>query len=147
MIYLLFGKFVSFCMMQLLGWDWGHIGFTLTVCLSVRLSVCGQNRVRSVSSAISSGSISYLHMLLTYFRRCRVLSCIKNYKVWFFGNFFKFARLTLSCVHVMWMLQVDSSSEILLKQLLILHDDASRWFTQQSSGFGQNFNFVFLHFF
>ena len=36
----------------------------------VRLSVCGQNRVRSVSSTILIGSISYLHILSSNFRRC-----------------------------------------------------------------------------
>ena len=37
---------------------------------SVRLSVCGQNRVCSVSSTILNGSISYLHILSSNFRRC-----------------------------------------------------------------------------
>ena len=36
----------------------------------VRLSVCGQNPVRSVSSTILIGSISYLHILSSNFRRC-----------------------------------------------------------------------------
>ena len=40
----------------------GYTGFTL--------SVCGQNRVRSVSSTILIGSISYLHILSSNFRRC-----------------------------------------------------------------------------
>ena len=33
-------------------------------------SVCGQNRVRSVSSTILAESISYLHILSSNFRRC-----------------------------------------------------------------------------
>ena len=41
----------------------GYTGITLSVRPSVRLSVCGQNRVRSVSSTILIGSISYLHIL------------------------------------------------------------------------------------
>ena len=40
--------------------------------LSISLSVCGQNRVRSVSSTIIAGSISYLHVLSTNLRRCVV---------------------------------------------------------------------------
>ena len=36
----------------------------------VRLSVCGQNHVRSVPSTIFTGSIVYLHILLSNFRRC-----------------------------------------------------------------------------
>ena len=38
--------------------------------LSVCPSVCGQNRVRSVSSTILVGSISYLHILSSKFRMC-----------------------------------------------------------------------------
>ena len=48
----------------------GYTVFTLSVCPSVRLSVCGQNGVRSVSSTILTGSISYLHILSSNFRRC-----------------------------------------------------------------------------
>ena len=48
----------------------GYTGFTLSVCLPVHLVICGQNRVRSVSSTILAGSISYLHILSTNFRRC-----------------------------------------------------------------------------
>ena len=48
---------------------WYHL-VHLSVCLSVRLSVCGQNRVRSVSSTILIGSISYVHILSSNFRRC-----------------------------------------------------------------------------
>ena len=58
----------------------------------VRLSVCGQNRVRSVSSTILIGSISYLHILSSNFRRCvacKVRSKFKN-----FGEFFIFETLT-----------------------------------------------------
>ena len=47
----------------------GYTGFTL----SIRLSVCEQNRVRSVSSIIHARSISYLHILSSLFRRC--VSC------------------------------------------------------------------------
>ena len=52
---------------------------------SVRLSVCGQNRVRSVSSTILVGSISYLHILSSNFRRC--VAC---------KEFLEFVTLTLS---------------------------------------------------
>ena len=44
----------------------------------VRLSVCGQNRVRSVSSTILIGSISYLHILSSNFRRC--VACNARFK-------------------------------------------------------------------
>ena len=50
---------------------WYHL-VRLSIRPSVRLSVCGQNRVRSVSSTILIGSI------------------------WNFGDFFKFVTLTLS---------------------------------------------------
>ena len=51
----------------------------------VRLSVCGQNRVRSVSSTILIGSISYLDILLSNFRRCVV--CYACFKIQKFGIF------------------------------------------------------------
>ena len=53
----------------------GYTGITL----SVRLSVCGQNRVRSVSSTILIGSISYLHILSSNFRRC--VACNARFKI------------------------------------------------------------------
>ena len=49
----------------------------------VRLSVCGQSRVRSVSSTILIGSISYLHILSSIFRRCDAWNgCFKIKKLW-----------------------------------------------------------------
>ena len=48
----------------------GYTGFTLSICVSVRLSVCGQNGVSAVSSTILVGSISYFHILSSNFRRC-----------------------------------------------------------------------------
>ena len=57
----------------------GYSGVTLSVCLSV----CGQNRVHSVSSTILIGSISYLHILSSNFRRCVVCNvCFENLKFW-----------------------------------------------------------------
>ena len=54
-------------------WEEGT-GFTSSVRPSVRLSVrpsvCGQNRVRSVSPIILVGSISYLHILSSNFGMC-----------------------------------------------------------------------------
>ena len=100
-----------------------------SVCPFVRLSVCGQNRVRSVSSTILAGSISYLNILSSKFRGCRVWSIVKNSKMLFLWQFFfKFASLSLPCIHVMWVLKVDSSTEF-LQQILIFHDDTSRRFT------------------
>ena len=45
----------------------------------VRLSVCGQNRVRSVSSTILIGFISYLHILSSNLRRC--VACNARFKI------------------------------------------------------------------
>ena len=58
--------------------DRGVYWYHLSVCPSVRLSVCGQNRVRSVSSTILIGSISYLH-ILSSFRRC--VACNAPFKI------------------------------------------------------------------
>ena len=51
----------------------------------VRPSVCGQNRVRSVSSTIIVGSISYLHILSINLRRC--VACKGYCKILKFVNF------------------------------------------------------------
>ena len=72
-------------------------GILVSPCPSVRLSVCGQNRVRSVSSTILIGSISYLHILSSNFRRC--VACNARFKIQNFeilANFFKFVTLTLT---------------------------------------------------
>ena len=52
---------------------------TLSVCPSDRLSVCGQNGVRSVSSTILARSISYLHIISTNFKRC--VAFVKNFEI------------------------------------------------------------------
>ena len=64
---------------------------------SVCLSVCGQNRVRSVSSTLLVGSISYLHILSSNFRRCVACNvCFKICKCKILANSLKFVYLTLS---------------------------------------------------
>ena len=71
-----------------------YTGFTL----SIRLSVCGQNCVRPVSSTILARSISYLHISSSNFRMCVVCKIFFNIKIIeSFGKFFKFVTLTLSC--------------------------------------------------
>ena len=70
----------------------------------VRLSICGQNRVRSVSSTILIGSISYLHILSSNFRRC--VACNARFKIQKFeilANFFKFVTLTLSSFDLLFL--------------------------------------------
>ena len=47
----------------------------------VRLSICRQNRVCSVSSTIFIGSISYLHILSSNFRRCVTCFKIQQYEI------------------------------------------------------------------
>ena len=46
---------------------------------SPKMSICGQNRVRSVSSTILIGSISYFHILSNNFRRC--VTCKGCFKI------------------------------------------------------------------
>ena len=56
-----------------LRWSGGIIEmicFHLVLVFTLSLSVCGHNRVRSVSSTIPVGSISYLHILSSNLRRC-----------------------------------------------------------------------------
>ena len=57
----------------------------------VCLSVCGQNRVRSVSSTILIGSISYLHILSSNFRRC--VACNAGFKIQKFKILVNFLNL------------------------------------------------------
>ena len=54
-------------------------GILVLPCPSVRLSVCGQKRVRSMSSTILIGSISYLHIWPSNFRRC--VACNARFKI------------------------------------------------------------------
>ena len=66
-------------------------GILVSPCPSVRLSVCGQNRVRSVSSTILIGSISYLHILSSNFRRC--VACNARFKIQKFESLAIFLNL------------------------------------------------------
>ena len=65
------------------------------ILVSLRPSVRPASRVRSVAPTVLVGSISYLYILSSNFRRCVV--CKVSCKIWIFGNFFKFVTLTLSC--------------------------------------------------
>ena len=57
---------------------------------SVRLSVCGQNRIRSISSTILIGSISYLHILSSSFRRCVACNvCFRIQQIEMLANYLK----------------------------------------------------------
>ena len=83
----------------------GFTGFT-----PVRLSVCGQNRVRSVSSTILIGSISYLHIISSNFRRCVACKvCFKTQKgkilQILFDNFdFVFFWLGIQYDSIVWVI-------------------------------------------
>ena len=82
----------------------------------VRPSVCGQNHVRSASSTILVGSISYLHILSSNFRRCVACNvCSKNQKiVWNFGEFFEFLSLTFI---FFWLgIQYDSVVWVIMRR-------------------------------
>ena len=50
--------------------------------------------VRSVAPTVLVGSISYLYILSSDFRRC--VACKVSFKIWIFGNFLKCVTLTLS---------------------------------------------------
>ena len=72
---------------------------------SVRLSVCGQNRVRSVSSTILIGSISYLHILLSNFRRCVACNARFNIQKFEICNFdFVFFWLGIQYDSMVWVI-------------------------------------------
>ena len=73
----------------------GYIGFTP--------SVRPASHVRSVAPTVLVGSISYLYILSSNFRRC--VACQVASKIWIFGIFLKFVTLTLSCfdLGLMWI--------------------------------------------
>ena len=60
-------------------------GILVSSCLSICPSICGWDRVHSVSSTILAGFISYLHILSTIFRQC--VACYN------FGKILKFEVL------------------------------------------------------
>ena len=64
---------------------------------SVHPSVRPASRVRSLVPTVLVGTISYLYILSSNFRRCVAckVAC-KIFKIWIFGNFFKLVTLTLS---------------------------------------------------
>ena len=74
----------------------GYTGFTLSFC-PVCPSMDGM--VRSVSSTILAGSISYLfiHIIKQLRKVCHVYYFFQNSKIWIISKFYKFVNLTLSC--------------------------------------------------
>ena len=64
---------------------WFHL-VRLSVRPSVCLSICGWNRVRSVSSTILARSISYLHILSSIVRRCVIVIFFLAWKKLKFGE-------------------------------------------------------------
>ena len=125
------------------GVHWFHL-VRPSVHLSVRLSVSGQNRVCSVSSTILTGSISYLDILSTNFRRCVMSYFFFNSKIFIFGNFFETVTFSLSCVHVISMLKLMPDLRFYCSHF----DDTSKWFTEHKFlGLAKIANFYFWQFF
>ena len=96
----------------------------------VRLSVCGQNRVRSASSTILAGSFSYLYILWSNFRRC--VACkvffLQNSKILNFGKFFKFVTLTLFSFDLgSNMGNQEAAGGIFRTQDFYHYDDVIKW--------------------
>ena len=95
-------------------------------------------------------NISRIHFIFTDVinqlqKVCRALSFVTNSNLLIFGNFFKFSPLTLSYVHVMWMLIPHPSfycSNLKFPMMRPLDDLLNIY-----SGFDPNCNFVFLAFF
>ena len=92
-----------------------YTGFTLSVCPSIRLSACGQNRICSVSSSRLVGSISYLHILSSNFKSCVV--CKVCFKIWNFGKFFEFVTLTWDPIWLNSMGNHEAAGGILRTQV------------------------------
>ena len=67
---------------------WVGWGILVSLCPSVCLSVCRPNGVRSVFFIILVGSISYLHILSTNFRRCVACRAVFRIPQFDFCHFF-----------------------------------------------------------
>ena len=96
-----------------LQWSWKGGGGLYWFHL-VRLSVCGQNCVRSVFSTILIGSMSYSHILSSNFRRCVVCNvCFKfnNWKFWWILLICNFDSLFFSL-----SIQYDSLVWVIMRQ-------------------------------
>ena len=120
-IYCCFIHFILFFIIPLLNEVEGvYTGFTFPVCPSMD---------RTVSAVYLPQYYSYI--LSPNVRRCVALWVCEKFQNLNFGNFFKFAPFTLSYVHVVWMLKVDSSSMLLLKQILIFRGDTSSRFDKR----------------
>ena len=121
---------------------WFHL-----VCPSVCLSVCLWTEWCPLCIFHNT---SWIHFIFTHLinQVCRVLRFLKNSKIRIFGNFFNIFTLTLSCVHVIWMLK-------LIPELSFCISDF--WFSMMipldglldiiTSWFGQNCKFLFFTFF
>ena len=104
-------------------------GILVSPCSSVRLSVCGQNRVRSVSSTLLIRSISYLHILSSNFRRCvacNVCLKLKNLQLWRILKICNFAFF-------FWLgIQYDSMLWLIMRRWGVSsecrHSSCSSWF-------------------
>ena len=120
-IYCCFIHFILFFIIPLLNEVEGvYTGFTFPVCPSMDRTV----------SAVYLPQY-YSHILSPNVRRCVALWVCEKFQNLNFGNFFKFAPFTLSYVHVVWMIKVDSSSMLLLKQILIFRGETSSWFDKR----------------
>ena len=114
-------------------------GTLVSLCPSVRLwtESCPLCIVHNTSGI----HFIFTHLIDQLQKGCRMLSFVK---IWIFGNFLKFAHFTLPYVHTIWMLKVDSASELLLQQLFIIMMIPLDILLNKLSGFGQYCNFVFL---
>ena len=81
----------------------------------VCLSICGQNRFRSVSSTILIGSISYLHILSSNFRRCVACNvCFKIQKLEILPNSLNWLLSLLTFDSIVWVIMRRSGVSVVL---------------------------------
>ena len=82
-----------------------YIGFTPSVCPSVRPVVRPASRVRSVAPTVLVGSISYLYILSSNFRRC-VTCKFQNLNFWQFFKICNFVLFWLGiwCESLVWVI-------------------------------------------
>ena len=82
------------------GGECGASSFTWYLYQICNKDVCATNHTCSVVPTVLVGSISYLYMLSSNFRRC--VACKVSCKIWIFGNFLKFVTLFCFDLGIWW---------------------------------------------
>ena len=85
----------------------------------VRIMLCIFHNINRIN-------IAFTHLINQVRKECRLLLLFFLF-FFIFGNFFKIVTLTLSWVHITWMLKFTPHLSFYFSQFLIFHYDIARW--------------------